>query len=180
MTRKIPARLKLPVHWVDGHWEFALGGAVPVRAGAGAELVIASSQISDVDFLKRVTQEVAVQFLPEGTDLLVALTPRSPDGQRMLGVPTLDHVRALAADSGKVFITEHARDRMLERGISDLEVIDCLRHGVIQRPSQMDRKTGHLKCRMEHFGPSRNVAVVAALDEANPDVVVVTVMTRTR
>ena len=99
MTRKIPARLKLSVHWVDGHWEFALGGAVPVRAGAGAELVIASSQISDVDFLKRVTQEVAVQFLPEGTDLLVALTPRSPDGQRMLGVPTLDHVRALAADS---------------------------------------------------------------------------------
>jgi hypothetical protein len=33
---------------------------------------------------------------------------------------------------------------------------------------------------MEHFGPSRNVAVVAALDETNPDVVVVTVMTRTR
>jgi len=90
------------------------------------------------------------------------------------------HVRALALDSGNVFITEHARDRMLERGISDLEVIDCLRRGVIQRPPQADRKTGHLKCRMEHFGPSRNLAVVAALEEANPGVVVVTVMTRTR
>jgi hypothetical protein len=69
---------------------------------------------------------------------------------------------------------------MRERGVSDLEVIECLRRGVIQRPPQVDRKTGHLKCRMEHFGPSRNVAVVAALDEADPDMVVVTVMTRMR
>ncbi len=89
-------------------------------------------------------------------------------------------VRALAVDSAKVFITEHARDRMLERGVTDLEVIKCLRRGVIQRPPQLDRKTGHLKCRMEHFGPSRNLAVVAALDDTHPDVVVVTVMTRTR
>ena len=33
MTSKIPARLKLPVRCVDGQWEFALGGAVPVSAG---------------------------------------------------------------------------------------------------------------------------------------------------
>jgi hypothetical protein len=90
------------------------------------------------------------------------------------------HIQALARDSAKVFITVHARDRMLELGVSDLEVIDGLRHGVIQRPPQLDRKTGHVKCRMEHFGPSRNLAVVAALDEADPSVVVVTAMTRTR
>jgi Domain of unknown function (DUF4258) len=90
------------------------------------------------------------------------------------------HVRALAADSARVFITDHARSRMLERGVNDLEVIECLRRGVIQRPPQVDRQTGHMKCRMEHFGPSRNLAVVAALDPARPDVVVVTVMTRTR
>jgi hypothetical protein len=68
----------------------------------------------------------------------------------------------------------------VERGVSDLQVIDCLRHGVIQRPPRVDRKTGHLKCRSEHFGPSRNPAVVSALDEADPNLVVVTVMTRTR
>ena len=89
-------------------------------------------------------------------------------------------VRALAVDSAKVFITEHARDRMQERGVTDLEVIECLRRGVIQRPPQLDRKTGHLKCRVEHFGPSRNLAVMAALDDLHPDVVVVTVMTRMR
>ena len=88
------------------------------------------------------------------------------------------HVRALAADSAKVFITEHARDRMIERQVSDIEVIECLRHGVIQRPPQTDRKTGDLKCRMENFGASRNLAVVAALGDHRPGVVVVTVMAR--
>ena len=92
MTRKIPARLKLPVRCVDGHWEFALGGAVPACPGAEAELIIASARITDLDFLKRVTQEVAVQFLAEGTALAVALTPRSPEAARALSVPTLDRV----------------------------------------------------------------------------------------
>lgn len=92
MTGKISARLKLPVRCVDGQWEFALGGAVPVRPGAEAELVIESSQITDLGFLQRVTQRVVVQFLPLGTALAVALTPRSPDGERMLGLPTLDRL----------------------------------------------------------------------------------------
>lgn len=92
MTKKIPARLKLPVRCVDGHWEFALGGGIPVCPGAEAELVVETSQITDLDFLERVTQEVAVQFLPEGAELLVALTPRSSAGERMLKAPTLDRL----------------------------------------------------------------------------------------
>ena len=90
------------------------------------------------------------------------------------------HIRTLAKDSSKVFITEHARDRMLERRVSDIEVIECLRHGVIERPPQVDRKTGDLKCTMECFGASRNMAVVAALSDEHSDVIVVTVLTRTR
>jgi hypothetical protein len=69
---------------------------------------------------------------------------------------------------------------LIRKAYGYLQVIACLRHGVIQRPPQVERKTGHLKCRMEHFGPSRNLAVIAALDEAYPNMVVVTVMTRTR
>ena len=69
---------------------------------------------------------------------------------------------------------------MGERRVTDIEVIECLRHGAIQRPPQVDRVTGHLKCRMEHFGSSRNLAVVVALDDSDPDLIVVTVITRTR
>lgn len=69
---------------------------------------------------------------------------------------------------------------MLERRVSDFEVIECLRQGVIQRPPLIDRKTGDLKCRMESFGSSRNLSVVVALCDEDPDLLVVTVMSRVR
>jgi hypothetical protein len=69
---------------------------------------------------------------------------------------------------------------MLERKVSDIEVIACLRQGVIQRPPRTDRKTGDLKCTMECFGASRSLAVVAALSDEHSDAIVVTVLTRTR
>jgi hypothetical protein len=90
------------------------------------------------------------------------------------------HIRAWAEDSSKVFITEHARDRMLERGVSDLEAIECLRRGVIERPPQTDRKTGDLKCRMDWFGASGHLGVVVALSDGLPEAIVVTVLTRKR
>lgn len=39
-----------------------------------------------------------------------------------------------------------------------------------------DMKTGHLICRMECYGASRNLAVCVALDETDPDLIVVTVI----
>lgn len=90
------------------------------------------------------------------------------------------HIRQTAKDSSKVFFTEHACTRMSSRSVSDREVMHCLQSGLIQRPATIDRKNGVVKCRMEHFGPSRNLAVVVALDNADPDLVVVTVMTQTR
>jgi hypothetical protein len=69
---------------------------------------------------------------------------------------------------------------MLQRSVSDWEVFECLRSGVIQRPPALDKKTGSLRCRMEHFGAGRNLAVIVALDDEDPHVIVVTVMTKTR
>ena len=89
-------------------------------------------------------------------------------------------IRHLATLSERVIFTVHAYERMAVRSVSDLEVLECLRQGVIQRPPQTDNSTGSLKCRMEFFGTSRNLAVVVALDDEDPDVVVVTVITRTR
>ncbi len=56
MSNPIPKRLKLPVHLVNGGWEFFYGGAVPVDNGTQAEMVIDSARITDKDFLHRVTQ----------------------------------------------------------------------------------------------------------------------------
>lgn len=90
------------------------------------------------------------------------------------------HIRTLAQNSDLIFFTEHAQDRMRSRGVTDVQVIECLRHGVMERPPVRDRKTGDLKCRMEHFGTNRNISVVAALDNNDPDVIVVTVMTKAK
>lgn len=98
----------------------------------------------------------------------------------MTNVQLQAHIRRMAKDSARVFFTEHAYERMARRSVSDWEVFVCLRQGVIERPPVQDRLKGTLKCTMEHFGSVRNLAVVVALDDEDPDVIVVTVMTRTR
>jgi len=91
-----------------------------------------------------------------------------------------NRIRLLAKDTSKVFFTDHVQSRMLLRRVSDIEVLDCLRTGVIQRPPQLDRETGDLKCRMESFGSNRNLAVMVALSDQDSDLLVVTVMTLAR
>lgn len=100
--------------------------------------------------------------------------------QSMSNIQLQAHIRRLAKDSSRVVFLPHAHARMLQRAVSDWAVFECLRHGVIQRPPTLDQKTGSLRCRMEHFGTARNLAVIAALDDEDPDVIVVTVMTKTR
>ena len=89
-------------------------------------------------------------------------------------------VRCLAQDSSSVFILEHAQLRMQERGVNDMEVLMCLREGVVQRPAKVVNQTGDVRVRFEHFGSARNLSVVAELSDLDPDVLVVTVMTRVR
>lgn len=90
------------------------------------------------------------------------------------------HIQQVAKDSSQVFFTRHAQDRMLQRAVSDIQVLECLRFGLMQRPAQFDQTTGTVKCRMEYFGSARNLAVVVALEDSDPDLLVVTVMTRMR
>jgi hypothetical protein len=90
------------------------------------------------------------------------------------------HIRQVAKNSRRVFFTRHALERMKQRTISDVQVLDCLRNGFIQRPPTEDVSNGFLKCRMEYFGSARNLAVVVVLDKKDPDLLIVTVMTNTR
>lgn len=89
-------------------------------------------------------------------------------------------IRRLAQDSACVFILDHARLRMQERRVNDMEVLMCLREGVVQRPAKLDPNSGEVRVRMDHFGSARNLSVVVELSDADPDVLVVTVMTRVR
>lgn len=74
------AKAILPVKRVEGRWEFFYGGDVPVKEGAIGELTISSNQISDAEFLQRVTRELSVKVLDEGSSLMVALSDRSQNG----------------------------------------------------------------------------------------------------
>ncbi len=99
---------------------------------------------------------------------------------QMSNVQLQTYIRRLAQDSSRVFFLDHAILRMRERGVNDMAVFMCLREGLIQRPARTDKKTGELRARMEHFGSARNLSVVVALDEQDPDLLVVTVITRMR
>lgn len=70
-------KLKLPVKRVGDRWEFFYGGDVPVRDATLAELIVAANSITDERFKERVTRELTVKILDEGTPLLVALSDRS-------------------------------------------------------------------------------------------------------
>lgn len=99
---------------------------------------------------------------------------------QMTNAQLQSRVRRLAQDSGCVFILDHARLRMQERRVNDMEVLTCLREGVVQRPAKVNGKTGEVRVRLDHFGSARNLSVVAELSDLDPDVLVVTVMTRVR
>ena len=99
---------------------------------------------------------------------------------QMTNTQLQSRIRRLAQDSGRVFILDHAQLRMRERGVNDMEVLACLRQGVVQRPVKVDDKAGEVRVRMDHFGSARNLSVVVAMGDQEPDVLVVTVMTRVR
>lgn len=78
MSKSSSSRLlKLPVRFVDGVWEYALGGPVPVSQGSEAILVVSPHTITDKAFLDMQTQKAHHRVLPEGTSLLVCLTVKS-------------------------------------------------------------------------------------------------------
>jgi hypothetical protein len=95
----IPKRLKVPVHIVNGRWEFFYGGAVPVAEGTQAEMVIDSARITDDDFLRRVTQRVVTHCLPRGAQLMVGLSIHAPTRHAVLYHPNSQGPKSIAVDS---------------------------------------------------------------------------------
>jgi hypothetical protein len=78
-------RLRIPVRWVDGHWECAFGGRIPVNDGANAELVIPRGSIADRTFLDEMLRSDHHKVLEEGARLLIGLTvkPEAPHLEKL-------------------------------------------------------------------------------------------------
>jgi len=75
------AKVTVPVKRVGERWEFFYGGDVPVKEGTLGELTVNADRITDERFRQRVTQELTVKILDEGTELLFALSDRETNGR---------------------------------------------------------------------------------------------------
>jgi hypothetical protein len=85
------------------------------------------------------------------------------------------HIRAIAKDSSCVFFTKHLKVRMTQRKITAVEVLDCIRNGTISRAPEPSQDGQSMECRMERYVAGRNLGVVVALCDEDPDIVLVTV-----
>ncbi|MEO5771778.1 MAG: DUF4258 domain-containing protein [Burkholderiaceae bacterium] len=74
----------------------------------------------------------------------------------------------------RVSLTLHALKRMKERHVLRDEVFEVLETGRIARQPEPNVARGALECRLQRFVSGRELAVVAAVSDDNPQVVVVT------
>lgn len=89
----------------------------------------------------------------------------------------LRKLRAIAMDSHRVFLTNHAKRRMRQRRISQRQIFECLRKGRICEPAHLSIH-GDWKATLEHqyAGDVVRVAVAIERQEDGEMAVVVTVM----
>ena len=76
----------------------------------------------------------------------------------------------------QVRLTVHALKRMKDRHVLRDEVFEVLESGRIVRPPEPNPARGSLECRMQRFVSGRELAVVAAVSDDNPLVIVVTMI----
>jgi len=90
------------------------------------------------------------------------------------------HIRGLARDTANVVFTLHVKQRMLEREVTNTEVLQCLRGGTMRRAPETNERMGALECRMERQVLQRELACIVALCDEDPSLIIVTVFERSR
>ena len=83
-------------------------------------------------------------------------------------------IQHLSKDSANIFVTDHAKKCMKQRGVTIAMVFDCLRNGRIYRTPEPNDGKGNLECLMEHYCSGVQCSVVAAISDEAPDVICVT------
>jgi hypothetical protein len=85
------------------------------------------------------------------------------------------HIRTVAKNTISVVITDHAKVRMRQRKVSSQEVYECLQHGQILREPEGNEEKGSLECLMERYVCGRQLGIIVALCDEDPDLIVVTI-----
>ena len=90
-------------------------------------------------------------------------------------------IAALAADSSNVVLTAHAKEQMVARRVSLVQVLEVLRQGVVSEPAHQHLRTGDWRCTLERRVAGDLVRVAAAIHpKATGEVVVVVTVMRAR
>lgn len=86
------------------------------------------------------------------------------------------HIRTVSSDSTRVAFTKHALVRMKQRQITRDMALEVLRKGRMIRARERNLAKGSIECRMEKFLAGRDLAIVVALIDSDPDLIVITAM----
>jgi hypothetical protein len=93
-----------------------------------------------------------------------------------LSIPQLEkRIRSAAKDSANVVITDHAKGRMRQRKVNVMAVYEALRRGTIKRNPEPNDEKQSLECLMEHYTAGKNLGVIVAISDENPQLICVTV-----
>lgn len=87
-----------------------------------------------------------------------------------------EYIRSESLDSQNVFFTTHVKQQMKARHITMACVLSTLKLGRIKRTPEPNTMHGTLECRMEHFSAGHNVAVIVAISDDDPTLILVTAM----
>jgi hypothetical protein len=71
--------LRVAMHFVDGKWEMATGGHVPVAEGTKAEMIVPQKAILDEKFLDSMRMSDSFQILQEGATLYAYVVIKEHD-----------------------------------------------------------------------------------------------------
>lgn len=84
-------------------------------------------------------------------------------------------ISGIAKRSDRVFFTNHAEERMTERGITRSQVFRCLKSGAITEGPSRDAHS-NWEFRVDSFAAGTDIAVVAALeyDQQGNRIIVIT------
>lgn len=141
--------ITLPVKFVDGQWELLYGGPTGIADGTYGELRVSLQSIKDKTLRHRLTQTEAVRVLPQGTELLVALSDRSEAGAKLI-----DHIDGVVhdwipgctryasihlgdpSDTSRQFDAESGGLWIRQRGVDKTDLVS----GQIKLPTHLEEK----------------------------------------